>query len=175
MPNSEPVPHVALLALLLAPRWVQPEADQRTVRLLQELTWRELVLLVKSGYPKVNMQLSSTGMDHALRSIRDQLEREDRLDYFIEHGATTALLRRLFRLPVAAIKARRAQLLGPHKQRRPRLPRPAERDAVHRVWWEIRAERRKQPPTVEDYVRLHRAFPRYTFASLEATINEFDD
>lgn len=175
MPSTEPHAHIALLALLLAPELVDAASHARIVRRLRASSWRELVLLARSGQPKVHLHLDAEQIERTLRMIRGRLDREDRLDYFIEHGATTAMLRRLFRLPVAQIKARRAQLLGAHRQRRPALPKVAERDAVHRAWWQIRDERRREPPTVDDYLRLQRRFPRYSFATLEAIINEFDD
>lgn len=175
MSSTEAHAHVALLALLLSLGLVDAAAPAHVVRRLRELTWRELALLAHTGLPKFDLRIDERQMDHALRAIRDRLDREDRLDFFIAHGATTAMLRRLFRRPVAELKARRAQLLGAHKQRRPRLPRPEERDAVHRAWWEIRKGRRRQPPTIDDYVYLHRQFPQHTFATLEAIVNEFDE
>lgn len=174
MSDPELPAHATLLAMLLAPGWFDGDDQAQVARRLRPLTGRELALLARSGHPKVRVQLDPSGLDHAIRTIRDRLQREDRVDYFIVPGATTAMLRRLFRMPIAEIKTRRAQLLGAHRQRRPRLPKPEERDAVHRYWWDLRKERR-QPPTVDDYLQLHRRFPWHTFATLEAIVNEFDD
>ncbi|MFN3566186.1 MAG: STY4526/YPO1902 family pathogenicity island replication protein [Burkholderiaceae bacterium] len=116
------------------PGLVDDASHEHVVRRLRALSWRELVLLARSGQPKVQLHLDAEHIDRTLRMIRHRLDREDCLDFFIEHGATTAMLRRLFRLPVAQIKARRARLLGAHRQRRPALPKAAARDAVHRAW-----------------------------------------
>ncbi len=84
----------------LTPGSFDGAAPARVVRRLRALTWRELALLAGSGVPTFELRIDERQVDHALRGIRDRLDHDDRVDYFIEHGATTALLRRLFRWPV---------------------------------------------------------------------------
>jgi hypothetical protein len=175
MLRTEAPSHLALLALLMAPELAASPAHADFAQRLRTLTWAELTLLARAGHPRVELRLDVAGIDHALRGIRELAKRQQQLDHFILHGATNAMIRCLFRLPVADIKARRAQLLGAHRQRRPRLPKPAERDAVHAAWWALREGRRREAPRIDDWMQLHGAFPRYSFATLDAIVNEFDD
>ncbi len=175
MLRTEAPPHLALLALLLAPELAAGPAHADLAQRLRTLTWAELTLLARAGHPRVELHLDTAGIDHALRGIREHAKRQQQLDHFILHGATNAMIRRLFRLPLADIKARRAHLLGPHRQRRPRIPKSAERDAVHAAWWALRKGRRQEAPKVDDWLQLHSAFPQYSFATLDAIVNEFDD
>ena len=135
---SDPHTQLLILALLLYPPLKQASTSVAALRRLREMTADDLAHLVRAGFPKVNVTLDNGSIDHGLRMIRDRRDRDSRLDHFISHGATTALLRQLFRLPVAEIKARRAALLGEHRQRRPQMPPPRERDAIHAAWWALR-------------------------------------
>lgn len=119
--------HAQLLVLTLLLSAAAPEtsANAPALRKLRELSSEELIQLVDAGYPKADVSLDFRGIDHGLRMIRERRARDARLEHFISHGATTAMLRQLFRLPVAKIEARRAELLGKHRQRRPQLPPPA--------------------------------------------------
>jgi hypothetical protein len=166
---------VLALALMLssAPSEASPNAP--ALRKLRELPSDDLIELVGAGFPRASVSLDYRSIDYGLRIIRDRRSRDERMDHFICHGATTALIRQLFRVPVAQIKARRAELLGKHRQRRPQMPRPRERDAIHAAWWQLRgSDRATMPPTVEQYRALHDHFPTLSYATLFAVINEFE-
>ncbi|MFN9573080.1 MAG: STY4526/YPO1902 family pathogenicity island replication protein [Betaproteobacteria bacterium] len=170
-------PRVQLLALafLLATAAPETSPNAPALRRLRELSSEDLVQLVNAGYPRAEVTLDFRSIEHGLRMIRDRRDHDARLDHFIQHGATTALMHQLFRVPVAAIKARRVQLLGKHRQRRPRMPRPHVRDAIHAAWWQIRGGGGQNRPTVEQYVALHERFAHLSYATLYAVINEFED
>lgn len=138
MTGFDPRVQLLALALLLATAAPETSPNAPALRRLRELSSEDLVQLVNAGYPRAEVTLDFRSIEHGLRMIRDRRDHDARLDHFIQHGATTALMHQLFRVPVAAIKARRVQLLGKHRQRRPRMPRPHVRDAIHAAWWQIR-------------------------------------
>ena len=167
MTGVDPRVQLLALALLLATAAPETSPNAPALRRLRELSSEDLVQLVNAGYPRAEVTLDFRSIEHGLRMIRDRRDHDARLDHFIQHGATTALMHQLFRVPVAAIKARRVQLLGKHRQRRPRMPRPHVRDAIHAAWWQIRgggaappdrravrrAARTLCPPELRDPVR----------------------
>lgn len=169
--------HLRLLALsvLLSPATEKAARPSSPLTRLRQLTTQELMQLLQSGYPKIDLQLDFSEIDHGLRAINDRRAREQRLDYFIVHGATTALVRQLFRLPVADIKARRRQLLGSHKQRRPQMPEARARDEIHAFWWARRKGLKQTAPTIENFIELHQRFPQFNLATLYAVVSEFEE
>lgn len=131
--------------------------------------------LLQSGFPKMELRFDFSGIDHALRIVHDQRTRAEQIDFFLLHGGTNSLIQQLFRISAAEVKARRKTLLGASKQRRPHLPKPSTRDAIHAAWWQRRKGRARTPPTIDDFLQLHAQFTECNFATLYAVVNEFED
>jgi hypothetical protein len=175
MNSVDATAQLPVLSLLVQAAPSKGGQSATALRKLHDLPSGELLQLLRAGYPKASISLDFSGLEHGLRAIHDRQERANQLDSFIRNGATTALVRQLFRLPTAKIKARRAELLGHHRQRRPRMPHTAERDAVHAAWWQLRHGNMRRPPTIAHYQSLHDQFPHLSYATLYAVINEFED
>jgi hypothetical protein len=111
-----------------------------------------------------------------LRLLLDTLEERDRsamlLEYYVEHGATLAMIRALLRPNKDMLASYIGKLCGSRPRGRPTLPPPSVRDRIHAIWAEIQ----KSNPDLaqrEHLVELHRAFPAHTMATLYSVLNEF--
>jgi hypothetical protein len=111
-----------------------------------------------------------------LRLLLDTLEERDRsaalLEYYVEHGATLAMIRALLRPNKVVLASYIEKLCGALPRGRPALPQACIRDRIHSAWAAIQ----KANPTLaerERLVELHRAFPAYTLAALFSVLNEF--
>lgn len=111
-----------------------------------------------------------------LRLLLDMMEERNRatalLEYYVEHGATLAMIRALLRPGKEALSSHLAKLCGALPRGRPTLPETAVRDRIHRAWANIQ---KSQPtlPEREMLVELHRTFSMYTLATLYSVLNEF--
>jgi hypothetical protein len=54
------------------------------------------------------------------------------------------------------------------------MPEAGARDRIHALWWARRKDRLRSPPGIDEYLDLHNRFPQFTFATLNAVINEFE-
>jgi hypothetical protein len=162
-----------ILATLAAPAGRHAAAHPVTSR-LRELSLGDVLALLQTGHAKASIEVDWRGIEHGLRMAHDISQRAEQLDHFIRHGATTTMLRTLFKASSVEIKARRKALIGEHRRRRPQLPSPDLRERIQACWWALRAERRNLPPTCEEFEALRQAHPSLNFATLYAVVNEFE-
>jgi hypothetical protein len=106
----------------------------------------------------------------------DQTRRDEQIkEYFIRHGASSTLLRNLFKLSKSAVNELR-QALGLEQETpvgRPRLPEEAVRDQIHVVWQQIRTAK-PHASTREQFHQLHQRLNEHHPNVLWAAIEEFD-
>lgn len=139
------------------------------LRRLAELSLAELRRLAEDGALEVVVRYDGDQVAWSLQAAARQRAEHALLEYFLRHGAPRALLRELFRISRARIDKVRAALRLPLTQGRPKLPHWREREAIVAAWHgliETAPERRFR------YQELHRAFPRYSIAALDAVLRE---
>jgi hypothetical protein len=106
----------------------------------------------------------------AIYSAAADSQRADNLQFLLENGATRSMIADVLAVSDQRIDRQR-DLLGaiPNSRGRPRMPSAAEREAIQQSWAGI-------PSTipVEKYRHLRELFPRWSLASLSATVNEFE-
>jgi hypothetical protein len=142
---------------------------------LRSLTTDDLVRLSEMTEPRVAVQIDAGSFEHGLRQVGYIGRRSKQIEHFIRHGATSAMLSKLFRISSTDVTLKRRLFAGTHeKLRRPAMPAPAVREAIQKRWWEIRKGKEREPLRPEDYEALHADFPLCTYATLWAVVHEFD-
>lgn len=142
---------------------------------LRALTTDDLVRLSELQEPRVAVQIDAGSFEHGLRQVGYIGKRSRQIEHFIRHGATSAMLSRLFRISSTDVTLKRRLFAGTHeKLRRPAMPAPAVREAIQKRWWEIRKGKEREPFRAEDYEALHADFPSHTYATLWAVVHEFE-
>lgn len=142
---------------------------------LRALSTDDLVRLSEMQEPRVAVQIDAGSFEHGLRQVDYIGKRSRQIEHFIRHGATSAMLTRLFRISSTDVTLKRRLFAGTHdKLRRPAMPPPRVREAIQNRWWEIRKGREREPLRPEDYEALHADFPAHTYATLWAVVHEFE-
>ena len=142
---------------------------------LRGLSTDDLVRLSEMQEPRVAVHIDAGSFEHGLRQVGYIGKRSRQIEHFIRHGATSAMLAKLFRISSTDVTLKRRLFAGTHeKLRRPAMPAPAVREAIQKRWWEIRKGKEREPMRAEDYEALHADFPAQTYATLWAVIHEFD-
>jgi hypothetical protein len=142
---------------------------------LRALSTDDLVRLSEMQEPRVAVQIDAGSFEHGLRQVGYIGRRSKQIEHFIRHGATSAMLTKLFRISSTDVTLKRRLFAGTHeKLRRPAMPAPAVREAIQKRWWEIRRGKESEPLRPEDYEALHEGFPVHTYATLWAVVHEFD-
>lgn len=142
---------------------------------LRALSTDDLVRLSEMQEPRVAVQIDAGTFEHGLRQVGYIGKRSRQIEHFIRHGATSAMLSKLFRISSTDVTLKRRLFAGTHdKLRRPAMPAPAVREAIQKRWWEIRRGKEHDPLRPEDYEALHADFPTLTYATLWAVVHEFD-
>jgi len=142
---------------------------------LQALTSSDLVQLSAMSEPRVAIQIDAGSLEHGLRQVDYLKKRTRQLDFFIQHGATSNMLTKLFKISSADVTLKRRLLAGASPMlRRPAMPPNAVREKIVDRWHAIRRDKRAEPERAEDYELLHADFPQLTFATLYAVLHEFD-
>jgi hypothetical protein len=95
------------------------------------------------------------------------------LEYFVQHGATLAMIRVLLRPARGMVESYFANLKPLRARGRPSLPDGRCRDRIHVAWADLRKEFPALPER-ERLVELHRQFPSFTLATLYSVLNEFN-
>lgn len=88
-------------------------------------------------------------------------------DQFICKGASTVLMRRLFKLDERATRRLRRQFQVPARPGRPRLPDKRVRDAMQALWHGL-----EEPDPRERYLVLNARFPQWSLDTLHLVIRE---
>ncbi|HEX4943904.1 MAG TPA: STY4526/YPO1902 family pathogenicity island replication protein [Usitatibacteraceae bacterium] len=143
---------------------------------LRTLSTDDLVRLSEMQEPRVAVQIDAGSFEHGLRQVGYIGKRSKQIEHFIRHGATSAMLTRLFRISSTDVTLKRRLFAGTHeKLRRPAMPPPAVREAIQKRWWEIRKGKEREPLRPEEYEALHADYPTLTYATLWAVVHEFGD
>jgi hypothetical protein len=143
---------------------------------LRSLSSAELVRLSEMPEPRVAIQIDAGSLEHGLRQVDYLAKRSRQLEYFIVNGATSNMLSKLFKISSADVTLKRRLFSGTASSlRRPAMPPHPVREAITNRWFEIRKGKDEEPLRADDYERLHREYPQYTFATLWAVVHEFDE
>lgn len=140
---------------------------------LRRLDTGSLIRLANMNHPEILVTVDAKGIEFGLNElVREDRDRDD-LVYFIEHGASLAMLHKLFTsMGSDVIAAYRQRLTENRKFGRPALPDESIRDAIHQKWHEISLA--EVPTTQRAKLRmLHGLFESYSMDALYTTINEF--
>jgi len=142
---------------------------------LRALSTDDLVRLSEMTEPRVAVHIDAGSFEHGLRQAGYIGKRSQQIEHFIRHGATSAMLSKLFRISSADVTLKRRLFAGTHeKLRRPAMPPAPVREAIQKRWWEIRRGKEREPLRPEDYEALHADYPACTYATLWAVVHEFD-
>lgn len=144
-------------------------AGARLIERLKRLSLAELERAAATGSLQLVVRLDADRVAWSAQAAARGQEEQALLKYFVRHGATRTLLRELFgvsRQRVAEI--RRAQRLR-SAQGRPKLPPRKVRDAIEAAWTRLA---RAFKDTRSRLHELHREFPQYSFAALDAVVRE---
>ena len=141
---------------------------------LEALSPAELLKLAEMPEPRVSIELDGESFAHGLRLVDHVGKRQRQLEYFIKHGATSAMLAQFFHLSAADIALKRRALgAASPTQRRPQMPAPGLRETIQRRWHELRRPRAKETVRADELEALHQEHSSLTFATLWAVVNEF--
>ena len=142
---------------------------------LRSLSTDDLVRLSELQEPRVAVQIDAGSFEHGLRQVDYVSKRSRQIEHFVRHGATSAMLTKLFKISSTDVILKRRLFSGTHeKLRRPAMPAPAVREAIQNRWFEIRKGKEREPYRPEDYEELHADWPDLTYATLWAVVHEFD-
>lgn len=121
---------------------------------------RELIADFPGEFQELSLVMHFDELQESAQEARQRAEQEA-LDYYLEHGATPAMMRHLF--PAAEQSVMRFR-----SGRVPEIDlKTAQR--LYNVWDALRQSVASER---ERYIRLHQEFPAYSIASLYAAINE---
>ena len=147
----------------------QRSAGARLVERLKQLSLVELERAAAAGSLELIVRLDADRVAWSVQAAARGREEQALLKYFVRHGATRTLLRELFGVSRQRVaEVRRAQRLR-SAQGRPKLPARKVREGIEAAWARLAGA------TVDARSRfheLHRVFPQYSFAALDAVVRE---
>ena len=144
-------------------------AGARLLERLKRLSLVELKRAAAAGSLELIVRLDADRVAWSAQAAARGQEEQALLKYFVRHGATRTLLRELFgasRQRVAEV--RQAQRIR-SAQGRPKLPARKVREAIEAAWARLA---RATTDTRARFHELHREFPQYSFAALDAVVRE---
>lgn len=109
----------------------------------------------------------------SLQHLEAQNDEEALLMYFVDHGASRSLLRRLFSV-TGARAAELTRAAGLASQGRTRRIAPNVSDQIHEAWYAINKSEPDLPLRARFHV-LHRQFQALKIREIEGVLNEFGD
>jgi hypothetical protein len=136
---------------------------------LRQLSALDLNRLAAMRHLTIRIAFDAVALKAGLRAVALVNEAHALEAYFIRHGASWRLMRRLFKLRRKVTHRRRRELGAWRPAGRVRLPDYATRERIHRAWLRIE----DHSPRVR-YYRLHQAFAPLAIAVLEAVLREFE-
>jgi hypothetical protein len=142
---------------------------------LRHLDTSSLIRLANMNHPEILLTVDAKGIEFGLNELaREDRDRDD-LVYFIEHGASLAMLNKLFTsVGSEVISGYRQRLTENRKFGRAVLPDESIRDAIHQAWHGI--SHAEVPATQRGKLRvLHGLFESFSMDTLYTTINEFQE
>lgn len=139
----------------------------RKTRDLIDLSSRKLG--VKVIFSPSELKLHLDGLDR-------QRQDDEMCEYFVRHGASRALVTRLFKRSADDIRKLRELVGGTATVGRTKLPKQLDvRDEIHNAWAEI-TKNPELGQSLRDWLyALHLRFPDYTIDTLYSTLKEFED
>lgn len=116
-----------------------------------------------------SVQLDHKQLVHEVRVLKDQIERQTALEYFIARGATTSLIQHVFRLSRSDIVATKKMFTPMDKVSS--IP-TRDRERIETMWIDLRGQH--APNSAGMWIALGEAFPDYTLATLHNVITSFE-
>jgi hypothetical protein len=142
------------------------------VDVFDKLSHGDLKRLAESKAYHIRVAFDWKQLKMDLERIQKHRRQQETLEYFIRHGASRRLTRRLFSLTETDHK-RMATALGIDAARRGRvsLPSQREREAIGARWYAL-------GKTTTDlrrrYLELHQAFEAWSICALESVVDHFE-
>lgn len=144
-------------------------AGARLIERLKRLSLVELERAAAAGSLELIVRLDTDRVAWSAQAAARGQEEQALLKYFVRHGATRTFLREHFgasRQRVAEV--RQAQRMR-SAQGRPKLPARKVREAIEAAWARLAGA---TTDTRSRFHELHREFPQYSFAALDAVVRE---
>ena len=149
-------------------------ADPADLDALVNLPSTDLVKLAALPEPRLSVWMDGKQLAHGFRLLSHLKNHSQMIAYFVKNGATTAMLMSLFHITAAEVTAQRTALGITPERKKPSLPPLQAREKIQTTWHHIAKNHTSGKTGPSDYYALHQAFPSYTFASLNASLHEFD-
>ncbi|OGA15173.1 MAG: hypothetical protein A3I63_08090 [Betaproteobacteria bacterium RIFCSPLOWO2_02_FULL_66_14] len=136
---------------------------------LQRLSAADLHRLAAMREPMFAVSVDADRLKAGLRALAVTNEAKAQETYFIRHGASWTMMKKLFKVRHKLTLQRRREL-GVHRLAgRLTLPEPATRERIWRIWAAIT----DTSPRAR-YYQLHQAFPDLSLEVLEIVVAEFE-
>lgn len=151
----------------LDPNWIKNYLGEEARELMR-------ASLRSSQYADVEfvVTISEAQINHAISRAADEKRVKQLTEYFVRHGASITMLRKMFKMGKHEIQAAKQLLSTEHKLGRPQMPSPFVREEVHQQWDKI-VKANTEMPIREHLYLLHQAFQKFSLATLWQVINEF--
>ena len=143
--------------------------EESLLKRLAQLSLTEIHRLAERGALKLVVHYDGDQVAWSLQAAARKHAEQALLQYFVRHGAPRALLRELFRVSRERIQAVREDLRLVPVHGRPKLPQVREREAIVTAWSQLAST---DADARARYHALHRRFPRYSIAALDAVLRE---
>jgi len=132
---------------------------------LRQLSAVDLSRLAAMRGLRIGVAFDGAALQVGLRAVALVNEARALEAYFIRHGASTRLMKTLFKYRRKLTHTRRREFGAWRPAGRPAMPDRATRASIYRTWLSI-----AEPTPRIRYYRLHREFPDIPIAVLEAVI-----
>lgn len=136
---------------------------------LRGLSAADLHRLAAMREPMFAVSIDATKLKAGLRALALANEAKAQETYFIQHGASWSLMKRLFKMRHKLTLQRRRELGVRRRSGRLRLPDFASRERIWRVWAAI-----NDPDPRARYYQLHQSFRELSLEALETVVSEFE-
>jgi hypothetical protein len=140
---------------------------------LRNLPFTDAARLVRSPHFKVGIVVDWLSGEKALERESAVRNEQALFEEFVRRGASTHLLRRLFKAQNWRVR-KFAHLLEDAHRRRPgnvALPDPETREAIGRAWHDLTVT---HPDLRRRYLALHERFPQVPLTAIEKVVQRFD-
>lgn len=154
---------------------LQMGCDAELIDKIRHRKTRDLLDL-SSRISGVKVIFSPSELKLHLDGLDRQRQDDEMCEYFVRHGASRALVTRLFKRSADDIRRLRELVGGNATVGRTKLPKQLEvRDEIHNAWAEI-TKNPELGQSLRDWLyELHLRFPEYTIDTLYSTLKEFED
>lgn len=136
---------------------------------LRRLSAADLHRLATMREPMFVVTVDANKLKAGLRALALSNEARAQETYFIRHGASWSLMKKLFKVRHKLTLQRRRELGVRRRSGRLQLPDIATRDRIWRVWAAI-----NDPDPRARYYQLHQSFRDLSLEVLETVVSEFE-